>query len=35
MVDDACVKKNVDVRVAWQAWDSGCTWAVGTTLGGG
>ena len=24
MVDDACVKRKVDVRFARQAWDSGC-----------
>ena len=24
MVDDACVKRMADERVAWQAWDSGC-----------
>ena len=34
MVDDACVKRKVDVRVALQAWDSGCPWAFGRTLGG-
>ena len=22
-------------RVAWQAWDAGCTWAFGRMLGGG
>ena len=26
MVDDACVKRMADVRVAWQAWDSVGVW---------
>ena len=35
MVDDACVKKMADERVAWQAWGSGCMSAFGGMLGSG